>query len=176
VHAWWVENGKLLAGEYPFSLAPDVAPQKIRVLVDAGVDSFVDLTHPDDLPAMHPYTDILLAEAEKAGRPEPNYRRFPIPDNKTITREGYDKILAHVQREIDAGKIVYVHCWGGKGRTGTVVGCRLIDGGLDYDATIAELHRLRAGTRKGHHPIPDTRAQHDVLRKRAALRNRDSAT
>jgi hypothetical protein len=174
MHAWWVEKGKLLAGEYPFSLkSVDQARQKVRALVDAGVDSFVDLTHPDDRPAMHPYTDVLLAEAEEAGRPQPRYRRFPIPDNQTITREGYDKILDYIQSEIDAGKIVYVHCWGGKGRTGTVIGCRLIDRGLDYDAAIAELHRLRTETKKGDHQVPDTPAQHRVLRDRAAGRNSD---
>jgi hypothetical protein len=168
LHAFWVEKGKLLAGEYPFSPdEPDRARQKVRVLVGAGVDSFVDLTSPDDPNVMQPYIDLLLEEAEKAGRPRPSYRRFSILDTKTITREGYDEILDYIQSEIDAGKIVYVHCWGGKGRTCTVIGCRLIDGGLDYDAAIAELHRLRAGTKKADHPVPDTLAQHHVLRDRA---------
>ena len=167
VHAWWVEKGKLLAGEYPFSPNdPDRSRQKVRVLVDSGIDSFVDLTHPDDVNFMHPYTNLMRDEAEKAGRPQPRYRRFPIFDTKTISQEGYDEILAHIQAEIDAGRVVYVHCWGGKGRTSTVIGCRLIDGGLDYDATMAALARLRAGTRKAHHPVPDTEAQHRVLRNR----------
>ena len=176
LHAFWVEKGDLLAGEYPFSPdKPDRARHKVRMLVDAGVDSFVDLTSPDDLNVMQPYLDLLREEAEKAGRPQPNYRRFPILDTGTITREGYDEILDYIQSEIDAGKVVYVHCWGGKGRTCTVIGCRLIDGGLDYDAAIAELHRLRAGTKKADHDIPDTPAQHRVLRQRAR-RNRDSAS
>jgi hypothetical protein len=176
MHAWWVDDGRLLAGEYPFSPdKPDRARQKVRVLVDAGVDSFVDLTHPDDVPPMHPYTDVLLAEAENAGRPQPSYRRFPIPDNNTITRQGYDAILDYIQSEMDAGKIVYVHCWGGKGRTATVIGCRLIDGGLDYDATIAELRRLRAATKKAGEAVPETAAQHQVLRDRA-VRLHDSDT
>jgi hypothetical protein len=172
LHAFWVEKGKLLAGEYPFSPdKPDRARQKVRVLVDAGIDSFVDLTSPDDPNVMQPYIDLLREEAEKARRPQPRYRRFPILDTKTITREGYDEILDYIQREIDAGKIVYVHCWGGKGRTCSVIGCRLIDSGLGYDAAIAELHRLRAGTRKADHEVPDTRTQHQVLRDRAATRN-----
>ena len=87
--------------------------------------------------------------------------------------EGYDKILDYIQSEIDAGKIVYVHCWGGKGRTCTVIGSRLIDGGLDYDAAIAELRRLRSGTKKAHHEVPDTLAQYQVLRDRAGDANRD---
>ena len=99
---------------------------------------------------MLPYTDVLLAEAQKAGRPRPNYRRFPILDTRTISPEGYDEILAYIDSEIDAGRVVYVHCWGGKGRTCTVIGCRLIDGGLDYDATMTALNRLRAETKRPH--------------------------
>lgn len=33
--------------------------------------------------------------------------------------------------DVRCAGVVYVHCWGGKGRTCTVIGCRLIDGGLD---------------------------------------------
>ncbi len=146
------------------------------MLVDAGVDSFVDLTHPDDLNYMHPYTDILREETEKAGRPRPRYRRFPIFDTKTISQEGYDEILAYIHSEIDAGRVVYVHCWGGKGRTCTVTGCRLIDRGLHYDDTIAALARLRAGTKKARHSVPDTEAQHRVLRDRVVRRHRQPAS
>jgi hypothetical protein len=94
----------------------------------------------------------------------------------TISREGYDEILAYIQSEIDAGRVVYVHCWGSKGRTYTVIGCRLIDGGLDYGATMTEVARLRAGTKKAHHPVPDTEAQKRVLRDRPALQEGDPAT
>ena len=168
MHAWWVEPGALLAGEYPYSVSsPDKTRQKLRVLVDAGVDSFVDLTHPEDRPFMEPYVEILREEAARAGQRGPNYRRFPIPDTKTIAREGYDEILDYIQSELDAGRIVYVHCWGGKGRTSTVIGCRLIDGGLDYDGAMARIRELRAGTKKSHHRVPDTQEQDDVLRDRA---------
>lgn len=173
VHAWWVEKGRLLAGEYPFSPNdPDHARRKVRALVDAGVDSFVDLTHPDDVNFMHPYTDMLREESEEAKRPQAHYRRFPIFDTKTISQEGYDEILTYIQGEIDTGRVVYVHCWGGKGRTSTVIGCRFIDRGFDYDATMAALSRLRAGTRKADESVPDTPAQHRVLRDRVVERQR----
>nr|WP_235192579.1 serine/threonine protein phosphatase [Mycobacterium asiaticum] len=133
----------------------------------------MDLTEAGEM--SQPYeTKLLHEEAEKAGRPVPRHHRFGIRDNDILADDkGYDKILDYIQSELDAGKIVYVHCWGGKGRTCTVIGCRLIDGGLDYHGAIAELSRLRAGTKKGHHHVPDTRAQHQVLRDRAACRNRD---
>src|SRR5690606_41460522 len=63
---------------------------------------------------------------------------------------------------------VYVHCWGGVGRTGTVVGCLLLDRGLATgDDVLYRLAELRAGTRKGRRPSPETPAQIEVLRRRA---------
>ena len=49
--------------------------------------------------------------------------------------------------DIDAvradGGTVYVHCWGGVGRTGTVVGCLLVRHGLDGGDAIARIAELR---------------------------------
>lgn len=99
----------------------------------------------------------------------------PIPDTGIVNDEDYERILTDIQRAIDAGDVVYVHCWGGKGRTCTVIGCWLIDKyRLDYDTTLERLQDLRRGTKKAHHHVPDTLAQHNVLRRRAARRERES--
>jgi protein-tyrosine phosphatase len=166
LHAWWVEPGRLLAGEYPASTSPSKTVEKVGLLVDAGIDSIVDLTTPAD--GLDSYRETMDAEAAKAGR---NIRHFayPIPDNSVIDQEGYDRILDCIRSEIESGRKVYLHCWGGKGRTTTVVGCMLIDGGLDYDATLPRIAELRAGTRKAKDPCPESASQHRVLRERAAL-------
>jgi hypothetical protein len=85
----------------------------------------------------------------------------------------------HIRSELDAGKRVYFHCWGGKGLTGTVIGCWLIDDdGLDFESTIQRMRDLPVGTRKlvDSPTIPETRAQHDVLPRRAARRKNLSQT
>lgn len=46
----------------------------------------------------------------------------PIIDCDVTTPEGYDAIIADIDRQLAAGRPVYIHCWGGMGRTGTVVG------------------------------------------------------
>jgi hypothetical protein len=56
-----------------------------------------------------------------------------------------------------------------------VVGCLLIDGGLDYEAAIARIAQLRAGTRKAIHACPESPAQHRLHRERAALRRNPQA-
>ena len=175
IHAYFVIQGRLLAGEYPNSTDLDRAPRKRAALLDAGVTSIVDLTEsrePNlDGVRLQPYRDLLMAQAKDRGITV-NYARFPIPDNSVICDEGYDDILAHIQGELDAGEVVYVHCYGGKGRTGTVVGCWLIDNeGVDYVGAKRRLGELRRGSRKADHSVPDSPAQHDVLYRRALRRH-----
>lgn len=162
LHAWWVEPGRLLAGEYPGSLEWDLARRKLELLITAGVDSIVDLTTRGEL---SPYASRLKAMAADAGR---DIRRFsyPIPDMGVLDDGGYDAVVAEIGRQLDAGRTVYVHCWGGMGRTSTVVGCLLADTGMDYQSVIAHIAALRAGTRKANVPCPQTKAQRDVIRRR----------
>jgi hypothetical protein len=174
IHAYFVVPGRLLAGEYPNSTDLDRAPRKRQALLDAGVTSIVDLTEPRepnlDGVRLEPYKDLLMAQAKDRGI-RVKYARFAIPDNSVIHDEGYDDILAHIQGELDAGEVIYAHCYGGKGRTGTVVGCWLIDNeGLGYPQVIDRMQELRRGSSKAAHPVPDTEEQRDVLRRRAQRR------
>ncbi len=157
LHAWWVEPGCLLAGEYPGGTTTDKAEEKLKLLVGAGVDSIIDLTSADEgLPS---YAGSLRGIAERANRTV-CYVARPIPDMRAADQSFYDGVVTEIQTEINEGKNVYVHCWHGIGRTGIVVGCWLIDRGLDYKATIARLAELRAGTRKGRLGCPQSAAQH----------------
>jgi protein-tyrosine phosphatase len=163
-HAWWVEPDRLLAGEYPGAPTRTKAITKLRLLADAGVDTIIDLT--EDVDGLEPYSHLLDEIADDTGHSIRRYRH-PIPDNHVIDDAGYDNILARINAEISSGRMVYMHCWGGRGRTSTVVGCRLIEHGLDYDATIARLRKLRSNTKKAAVEVPESQSQHDVLRRRA---------
>lgn len=165
LHAWWVEPNRLLAGEYPGATTPENAEAKIRVLLDAGIDTVIDLTTEAD--HLTPYLGLLCAAAENSGRAV-QYFAHPIPDYGVIDDAGYDAILARIHSELDACRNVYVHCWGGKGRTSTVIGCLLAESGLTCDDVITRIAELRAGTRKAAEPCPESTAQHDVLRARCA--------
>jgi protein-tyrosine phosphatase len=69
------------------------------------------------------------------------------------------KILNTIQEEIAAGRPVYVHCWGGVGRTGTVIGCWLVEQGLSGAAAIDRIAELRKNTPDGSKRSPQTDEQ-----------------
>jgi hypothetical protein len=177
-HAWWILPGRLLAGEYPGSLDSAKAAHKRQVLLDAGVSSFVNLTEAGELAGggqpLEPYHPVICAEAESRGLAPPRHARFPIPDTNVIADAGYDRILEYIRQELADNQVVYFHCWGGKGRTGTVAGTWLIESeGLDYESTLRRLRELRRGTSEGDHQVPDTRPQYEVLRRRAQRKGRE---
>jgi len=129
-NSYWVSEGRLLAGEYPGTGSRETAQARIEAFLRAGVDVFVDLTAKGEL---RPYDD-LVAPA--------HYVRFPlcdvsVPDSENKMVEILDAIDGH----LSAGRLVYVHCWGGIGRTGTVVGCWLArrDGGKQALAILEDL-------------------------------------
>ncbi|MGH7637433.1 MAG: protein-tyrosine phosphatase family protein, partial [Gemmatimonadaceae bacterium] len=57
------------------------------------------------------------------------YSRRSIPDRSCPSKELMREILDEIDGALGQGHRVYVHCWGGVGRTGTVVGCHLVRGG-----------------------------------------------
>ena len=63
IHAWWVEPGRVLAGEYPGNKDRDRAIEKIDLLVDAGVRTFVDLTEEGERD-LRPYAGLVAQVAE----------------------------------------------------------------------------------------------------------------
>ncbi len=164
VHAWWVEADKVLAGEYPGDETANRARDKVNLLVDSGIRTFIDLTTSDD--GLESYSMHVSIAAEHR-QLELRYLSFPIPDLSVTTDEVYDEILKVIAEESRRGA-VYIHCWGGVGRTGTVIGCLLADRGMDADRIRAELTALRLGTRKEERACPETTEQLAVIDRRAA--------
>lgn len=159
VHAWWVEPAALLAGEYPGSPEPVCAARKVHVLVDAGVRTFIDLTTPDD--RLAPYA-LHVEQAADDRSLDLRHLRFPIPDHGIVNDEGYARILGAIGAARGRGG-TYVHCWGGVGRTGTVVGCLLAERATSYRGVLGRLGELRAGTRKARRWCPENDEQHAVI-------------
>jgi len=136
--SYWVVPGKLLAGEYAGSRDEELTRQRMAAFLDAGFDTFLDLTTEGELPS---YLSILMKEANNRDR-RLHYQRFPTPDEGLPSVEMMTAILAAIDTAIAQERKVYFHCHGGIGRTGTVVGCYLAHQGLDGKAALQRLKEL----------------------------------
>lgn len=144
-NTYWVIPGRFAAGEYPGAKDPEDATAKLRALLGAGIDHFIDLTARHELA---PYASIADEEAERLGITVV-HERHPIPDVSVPPSEhAMSKILDSIDDALEDGKTVYVHCWGGVGRTGTVVGCWLVRHGWLYRAALNQITEWWSGTQK----------------------------
>ena len=160
---YWVDPGWLLAGEYPGAREEREARDKLRRLLEAGVTLFIDLTEAGEYD-LKPYASLLRGEATRLERTV-EHRRMSIPDMGVPSTEGMGRILTTIADALEAGDIVYVHCYGGIGRTGTVVGCYLVEQGMSGKEALREIARLRRGTGDGWRRSPETRAQRAMVRR-----------
>jgi protein-tyrosine phosphatase len=108
---WFQSGERLYGGCYPRELPP-------------GVDFVVDLTEEGELP---PYP----CEVER--------RRTPIPDFGVPTEQEMRRILDTIDDALAEGRTVFVHCRGGIGRTGTVIGCYLRRHGASVEEALDAL-------------------------------------
>jgi hypothetical protein len=136
----------LLAGAYPGTT------EAVNALEDDGVTLFVDLTHPSD--PLDDYGHLLRGARRLA---------HPIPDMGTPSVGHVIAILDDIDVAHEQGDKVYVHCWGGVGRTGTVIACWLVRHGLDDGDAIARIAELRTGI-PGARRSPETPGQVALVR------------
>jgi len=133
--SYWVEPGRLLAGEYPGHFDEHKARRRIDAFLESGLETFIDLTTQGELA---PYSTILKEQSRAYGM-EVSYYRFPIGDFGLPTPGQMKTILNQIDESLEASQRVYVHCWGGIGRTGTTVGCYLVRHGLGGNEALRQL-------------------------------------
>ena len=159
--SYWVEPGKLLAGDYPGKKDNERLRIRLRRLLKSGMTVFVDLTEAGEK-QLKPYAGPLAEEAAALGM-EAEHRRMPIEDFETPGEAEMKAILDTIDAALAKGQGVYVHCFVGIGRTGTVVGCYLVRHGLSGPEALDELARLREGAYFGGTDSPVTAAQRQFV-------------
>ena len=158
--SYWVVPDKFLAGAYPGSKDHDEALPKITALVKCGIRYVVSLMEEDERSfsgePFEPYENILASIASTLGV-EIRLKRMPVRDLHVPSRHDMVEILNTIDRAIENDKPVYVHCWGGVGRAGTVVGCYLIRHGLATGIDVLErIAVLRRNEVTANRPSPET--------------------
>lgn len=141
---YWVLPDRLLAGQYPGSYNEISTRKKLCRYLDTGISFFLDLTEQNEISPTgerKPYDKILQAEAH-ARNIKVQHQRMSIQDFGIPTRAFMTRILDTIDDALKAGHKVYVHCWGGIGRTGTVVGCYFVRHGKSGEQALKHIARL----------------------------------
>ena len=160
--SYWVVPGKFLAGYYPGDRHKDAMERKLRGLLDCGIRCVINLMEPeerdhDGLPFLD-YVPVLKRHTD-GGQPV-ECRRMAIRDLHVPSRERMVQILDLIDASLNENRSVYVHCWGGRGRTGTVAGCWLARHGMaDAENVLDKIRELRRLDLKAQWPSPETPSQ-----------------
>lgn len=150
-------TNNVYAGEYPRNKDDESSYAKLKQFENFGITHFVDLTEKGELQSYKP----LLYEGA-------SYLRFPIRDvSVPQSTESVRGLIAKITKTIkdDPKAKVYIHSWGGVGRTGLVVGCLLADlYKQGYDETMEKLENLFAPCPKSaYRNTPETLEQRDFI-------------
>ena len=140
---YWILPSKLMAGAYPAHPKNGEHRKIISALIECGITDFINLVL-DDETGMGGTSFRGYIKDYRDTAPigmNPVMHKFPIPDEEVPDVTYMIQILNKVDELLKLGRVPYIHCWGGKGRTGTVVGCWLVRN--RYAAQEGALFRLK---------------------------------
>jgi protein tyrosine phosphatase len=160
---YWVVPGRLLAGEIPSSIDDETRFEKVKNIVDMQFDAVINLMEPLEKTfsgeLLRDYSSEMEAYARKRNH-EISIYRFPIKDLSVTSFDHMKEIIGTLNRLISDNKKVYVHCWGGVGRTGTVIGCYLIENKMATKHNVFNIiEYLKRTTSISHRRSPETDEQ-----------------
>jgi Dual specificity phosphatase, catalytic domain len=167
-NSYWILPNLLLAGEYPADTDQEAAIKRLSALLSAGIRTFVDLTDEEeineDAKPVPAYRGILRSLAEDE-RIDITYARIPIVDRGVPSVWTMRCVLDLIDRSLADENPAFVHCWAGRGRTGTVIGCYLMRHELATTAdVISKIAELRRHMPSSHDSSPHTPEQIRMVR------------
>eukprot|EP00798_Chlamydomonas_sp_ICE-L_P002067 gene2067-18251_t len=139
----WVIRGRVMAGAYPASLDDAETDQILTTLLELGVNTFVCLQAEVNIHCpesswrnqrgLRPYikdAQKLLGKAHETANPKIQQQKIdflhlPIIDGNVMTDNAMHKLAEDCIQRVLQGENLYIHCWGGHGRTGTLVSVML---------------------------------------------------
>ncbi len=158
--SYWADPGRLLAGPCPWGETREALREQVRALIGVGIRTVIDLRTPAEPPGIRALFEK-LSPSDDPGV----WFGAPILDGDAPSRSQLALVLDTIDASLARGKPVYVHCAGGRGRTGTVIACWWIRHGVfEPEAALEELMRRRAGHPAGHMPSPETGVQYRLVR------------
>ena len=151
-------GGTVFAGEYPGDKYGEKATEKLKHMHHFGIRHFIDLTEEGKL---RPYNHLLPSDT--------TYTRFPITDcGVPMSIESVQRLLLRIEELKKMDGYVYVHCWGGVGRTGTIIACYLSQNWKepDLNKTLNVLRKNFAQMPKSaYRKSPETKEQINFIKQ-----------
>jgi protein-tyrosine phosphatase len=132
-------------------------------LLDVGIKTVINLTESGEV--NHYGVELYDYSAEFRTSGIETVRK-PIVDVSIPTYEEMDGILDLIDASLKNEKPVYFHCWGGVGRTGTVLGCYLLKSNMATMNNVFDtIDHLKNETPMRHRNSPETEEQKDFVRE-----------
>lgn len=157
--SYWADP-RILAGPLPVGIDREALRARVRGLLDAGVRTVIDLRAAGEPPGIQVLLDKLARSDEPVA-----WVGLPILNGAAPAEPLLELILDTIDASLARSRPVYLHCAGGRGRTGTVVACWWVRHGLyEPEAALHELARRRADQPNGHMPSPESPAQWRMVR------------
>jgi atypical dual specificity phosphatase len=123
----WIEPSKLAAMGMPDSM------EELEWLRQQGIDLVITLTE-DPLPRYWLSETGVLA------------LHVPVADMAPPTIAQIEECLSAIRRANEQNIAVALHCFAGKGRTGTMLACHFVARGMSAEEAIAQVRELRPGS------------------------------
>lgn len=159
--SYWIIPGKLIAGEYPASANLEESYRKLDGLFRVGIKSVINLTEENET---NQHGVPLFNYEDHLTRLGMNVFRKPIKDLSIPTKDEMDEIINLIDKCLKENQPVYFHCWGGVGRTGTVLGCYLLQNNMATRENVFEvIDYLKRTTSINHRSSPETNEQKEFV-------------
>lgn len=149
IHNSYPVDERVYAGEYPGDLHNPV--EKVKSFVDFGITHFIDLTEEGELNPYRQYLPEGIAHC-----------RFPIQD-VSVPRDvvAVFNLMQYIESVLsNPSNKIYIHCWGGVGRTGVIIGCYYVYHGEDLIQALCHLREsFKQCPKSERRHTPETRRQ-----------------
>ena len=159
-NSYWVNPEHFMAGEHPCKGSAYASRKKLRWLMDHKINFIVDLTEIGEADTYYPQ---YIAETESVSNSRITYQRFPIQDWSAPPPDKIIEILDTLDRALAGGNNIYLHCYGGMGRTGMIVGCYLIRHGMPGNLALDKIREFRKGIPGEQKRSPETERQRKMV-------------
>ena len=126
---YYQADDNIYAGEYPFAEDEENGLVILKQLTVLGITFIVDLTEDNELNQYkHNLSSIV-------------HVRFPIKDRQIPgSFESTKNLCDQIRKALDKNNIIYIHCWGGVGWTGTIVAYWYVFHGASAENAIRKLN------------------------------------